>query len=272
MSLHAAHWQLIGATVTAMIGVGSSLYIAITNRRQLMQQGTASLGLQRTTTARTAATFIAEKRQKWIDDLRDDVSLFSALTVEMVDGWKRVFSKLGNQWDERGAPTAPRELEVYLEEVRTFAHDIRERDSLHAQALTRIMLRLNGDEYAHRELTEGFYKVRASVSLLRLNAMKHEYANQHIYDSIDSQMTLAQVYAKAILGEEWRKLKREVADPERLIEGILATSPPDDAAVKAFVIKAAQSVPSPLSGKNAAELWAQTSTSRYATSEWNKPL
>lgn len=251
MSIHATGWAAIGASATAIISVISNIYLARKSRSQVIdqaqksfEQAAASLDVQRTSTARAAATFVADKRQKWIDELRDDVSLYVALTVEIVEGWRRVFSKLGNRWDENGAPTAPRDLEVYLEDVRKFAHDIRERDSLHAQALTRIMLRLNGEEHAHRELTEGFYKVRASVSLLRLNAMKHEYANQDIYDSIDSRMTLAQVYAKAILNEEWKKLKREVADPERLIKGILATSPPDDAAVEAYVQKTAPSVPS----------------------------
>ena len=64
---------------------------------------------------------------------------------------------------------------------------------------------------------------------------------------IDHQLQLSQIYAKVILGEEWRKLKREVADPERLIEGILATSPPDAAAVEALVQKTAPSVPSSFS-------------------------
>lgn len=249
--LHTAGWAVIGSVATALASIAGNIYLARKSRSQVIEQAAksfeqaaAALDVQRTSTARAAATFIADKRQTWIDDLRDDVSLYVALTVEIVEGWKRVFSKLGNQWDEQGAPTAPRDFEVYLEEVRKFANDIRERDSLHAQALTRIMLRLNGEEPAHRELTEGFYRVRASLGVIRLNAMKHEYANQNLYDSIDSQVTLAQVYAKAILGEEWRKLKREVADPERLIDSILATSPPDEAAVKAYVEKTARSVPS----------------------------
>jgi hypothetical protein len=143
MSIHATGWAAIGASATAIISVISNIYLARKSRSQMIdqaqksfEQAAASLDVQRTSTARAAATFVADKRQKWIDELRDDVSLYVALTVEIVEGWRRVFSKLGNRWDENGAPTAPRDLEVYLEDVRKFAHDIRERDSLHAQALT----------------------------------------------------------------------------------------------------------------------------------------
>ncbi|WP_322067293.1 hypothetical protein [Burkholderia ubonensis] len=130
------------------------------------QQAAASLDVLRTSTARAAATFIADKRQKWIDDLRGDVSLYVTLTQEIVAGWKRIFSRLGNRWDEVGPPRAPRELEAYSEDVRKFAEGIAEHDSLHAQALTRIMLRLNGDEHAHRELTDSLYNVRAALGAI----------------------------------------------------------------------------------------------------------
>ncbi|CAL8479585.1 protein of unknown function (plasmid) [Caballeronia sp. S22] len=166
----------------------------------------------------------------------------------MLEGWKRVFSRLGNRWDEYGPPSAPRELEVYNEEVRKFAEDIAERDSLHAQLLTRIMLRLNGEEVSHRGLVEGLYRVRATLRVIAINANNHEYANQTSYNNIDQQLQRAQIYAKVILKEEWQKLKREVAAPEHLIGRILATSPPDDAVVEAFVQKTAPSVPSSFSG------------------------
>ncbi|KVZ49450.1 hypothetical protein [Burkholderia ubonensis] len=254
MSIHTAGWAIVGSVGTALASIAGNIYLARKSRSQVIeqaatsfQQAAASLDVQRTSTARTAATFIADKRQKWIDDLRGDVSLYVALTQEIVAGWKRIFSRLGNRWDEVGPPRAPRELEAYSEDVRKFAEGIADRDSLHAQALTRIMLRLNGDEHAHRELTEALYEVRAGLGVVSQNASRHEYANQDVYDVIDCQLQLAQIYAKVILGEEWRKLKREVADPERLIESILATSPADDAAVEALVTKTARSVPSPFS-------------------------
>lgn len=256
MSLHTAGWAIIGSVAAALASIAGNIYLAARNRSQVIEQAAESfkqasdaLDVQRTSTARTAATFIADKRQTWINDLRGDVSLYSALTVEIVEGWKRIFSRLGHRWDENGGPNTPSELEPYSEAVRIFAESIAERDSLHSQLLTRIMLRLNGDEPAHYQLTDGLYKVRAGLGVLYINANKHEYANQTIYHTIDSQLQLAQIYCKAILNEEWRKLKREVAAPEHLIDNILATSPPDAAAVKAFVEKTAPSVPSSFSAE-----------------------
>lgn len=253
-SFHTESWAVIGSVATALASIGGNIYLARKSRSQVIEQAkqsfeqaTATINVQRTSTARTAATFIADKRQAWINDLRDDVSLYSALTVEIVEGWKRVFSRLGNRWDENGPPTAPREEEVYLEDVRKFAASIAERDSLHAQLLTRIMLRLSVDEHAHRELTEGLYRVRAGLGIIGINANRHEYANQDTYHVIDQRLQLLQIYCKSILDEEWKKLKREVADPEQLIKDILATSPPDDAEVEAFVKKTAPSVPSSFS-------------------------
>ncbi|MFP3693521.1 hypothetical protein, partial [Burkholderia sp. SIMBA_048] len=69
MSLHATGWQIVGTSVTALIGVIASYGIAAKNRRQLVQHGAATLDVQRVANARSAATFIADKRQKWIDDL-----------------------------------------------------------------------------------------------------------------------------------------------------------------------------------------------------------
>lgn len=102
-------------------------------------------------------------------------------------------------------------------------------------------------EHAHRELTKGLYKVRAGLGVLSVNANNHEYANQDTYHAIVHQLQLAQIYCKAILNEEWKKLKREVASPEKLIRDILATGPPDDAEVEAFVQKTTPSVPSSIS-------------------------
>lgn len=239
---------LIGAVATlaaatlALFGVVIASIVSLRNTGKTLKQSKEALEIQRASSTRPAATFIADKRQKWIDDLRDDASLFVALTQEIADSWKRATSKFNIEW-ENERPYSQDQLDYYTNLAIAHAASIAERDSLQAHLLTRIMLRLNIEEHAHRELTDLFYRVRAGVRLLSQNAANHEYSNQDIYDSIDSHLQLAQVYGKAILAEEWRKLKREVADPERLIKEILATSPPNDATVDAFVQKVAPSVP-----------------------------
>lgn len=237
---------LIAATV-ALTGAVIAALVSLHNTRKTLHQSRESLDIQRASSARPAATFIAEKRQKWVDDLRTDVSQYVALTSEMTEGWKRTFSRLSDDWGNQ-PPETQSELNQFTRETLGFAASIAERDSQHYQLLTRILLRLNNDEVAHVGLVDRLFKIRSLLADLNMNAtVRHIYANQDIYQGIEHELQFAQVYTKAILKEEWQKLKREVANPERLIRDILATSPPDDDAVEAFVQRTAPSVPSPLS-------------------------
>ncbi|WP_193100786.1 hypothetical protein [Burkholderia sp. Z1] len=246
MSWHATAWQIFGTSTTAIIGVLASLYIATKNRKQLTEHGAATLSVQRVANARSAATFIADKRQNWIDDLRVDVSQYVALSAELTEAWKRLFSRLNDNWT-RFPPEHQGDLDEYSDDVTRFSASIADRDSQHYQLLTRMVLRLNHDELAHNGLVIALTKIRSLLGDVAIRAAAHEYANQHLYSGIEQELRFAQLYAKVILREEWQKLKREVADPEGLMNSILATSVPDDAAVKALVESSAASVPSPLS-------------------------
>ncbi|WP_369050127.1 hypothetical protein [Burkholderia gladioli] len=246
-SLHAAGWQLVGASATAIIGVLSSLYIANKNRRQLMEHGAAQLRVQQATNERAAASFIGEKRQKWIDDLRSDVSLYIALTGEMVEGWSRHFERLGNEWDNH-PPTSPSHLENYNEAVRKFADGYAERESRHTELLARIALRLNNRELAHEGLAGALHKIRRLLLDLNDRAARNEYNIREIRQRIDEESRFALGFARVILKEEWQRIKRDLADPDRLLNKIRATNSQDDATLKAAVESDAKSAPSVLSG------------------------
>lgn len=94
MSLHATAWQAIGSGVVAIVaataGIIGQLNIARKNRLQLSLQAKDTLAIQRTVTERAAATFIADKRQKWIDELRTDMAAHLSLSSEIVWKWETV--------------------------------------------------------------------------------------------------------------------------------------------------------------------------------------
>jgi hypothetical protein len=238
MSLHVPAY----AAIIAFSGVAVQYLIGRLN----LKQASAALDVQRTTTARAAATFIAEKRQKWIDDLRADVAQYVALSAELTEAWKRTFSRLGSGMD-RFPPQSQSDLDAYDDDLLRFQASIADRDSQHHLLLTRILLRVNHEELAHKGLVTSLSKIRSLLGDIAINGARQVYNIREQYGGIEHELQLAQGYAKAIFYEEWRKLKREVADPERTMNHILATSAPDDAAVKALVEASAASVPSPLS-------------------------
>ncbi|MGS1076546.1 hypothetical protein [Burkholderia glumae] len=246
-SLHAAGWQMIGASATAIIGVVSSLYIANKNRRQLMEHGAAQLRVHQATNERAAASFIGDKRQKWIDDLRSDVSLYIALTVEILEGWSRHFERLGNDWDN-DRPSSPSHLEWHNEAVRKFADGYAERGSRHTELWARIALRLNNHELAHEGLAVALHNIRKLVLDLNDRGSRYEYNSREIRLKIDEESRFALSFARVILKEEWQRIKRDLADPDQLLSEIRSTNSQDDAAMKAAVESDAKSAPSVLSG------------------------
>ncbi|CAN0621949.1 conserved protein of unknown function [Burkholderia multivorans] len=241
--------NIVGILVGFVGVLSAALITAIVNlhnSRKSLKHAKDTLDVQRTANARSAATFIADKRQKWIEDLRADVSLYLALSVELTEAWKRTFSNLGDMWDRN--PYKDNHVLEDLDAKRVeFLSCIAARDSEHYQLLTRILLRLNNEELPHQGLLAALFKLRSLLADLQMRAVRVEYANQDKFMVIEHELQFAAVYAKVILKEEWQKLKREVADPVQLIDDILATSKPDDDAVEALVRKTAPSVPSPLS-------------------------
>lgn len=223
MSLHAAAWQIIGTTATAIIGVGSSLYIANKNRKQLTQHSKDTLDLQKLSTARSASTFIAEKRQKWIDELRADLSLYLALSTELTEGYKRLFSRLGQEWDEQ--PNAdPRDVLDWCEKRRNeFEHENATRNSEHYQLLMRVSLRLNANEDLHNIVMVAINGIRRSLAGLALQAVKGDYSAQVHFEEIEKELHHASMYAHVVFKAEWQRLKYEVAAPDELLRDILAT-------------------------------------------------
>ncbi|WLH16095.1 hypothetical protein [Pseudomonas simiae] len=229
-------WTVLGGLATALIaGI-----VSIWNTRR-------SLEVQRLTNVRSASTFIADKRQKWIDDLRTDASKYLSLSLETSEAWKQLYWVCGNEYDEHWDHDPQNVLKV-CESLRIkFLSENATRDSEHHQLYMRIILRLNNDEAAHQRLITSLDELRTHMSDLATAALRGSYSNQKLFDSIALTLDCAAAYTKIILKEEWQRLKREIADPDRLIHEILTSSRPQMVTIGTMQRKPASGVASSLS-------------------------
>lgn len=84
------------AAIIAFGGILVQLLIAYLGRRQTAQQ----LDLQQLVSHRTTASFVADKRQKWIDELRTDMAFHLALSQEIVWKWDAMRSRAALRADQ----------------------------------------------------------------------------------------------------------------------------------------------------------------------------
>lgn len=210
--------------IGTVIGAAITAWVNHINSRKTLHHSRETLDVQRTANARAAATFIADKRQKWIDDLRADVSLYLGLTAELTDAWRRQFGMMGEIWDKD--PVPDQDTVDRVEALRFgLLEAIAPRDSEHYQALNRVLLRLNPNEVSHQQLTRALSSLRSALAELQMRALRGEFANHDIYAAIELNLGSASTASIVILKEEWQRLKLEVAAPERLIDEILARIP-----------------------------------------------
>ncbi|WP_286929118.1 hypothetical protein [Pseudomonas sp. UBA7721] len=206
-------WAVIGGLVAALIAALVSLW----NTRK-------TLDVQRLTNARSASTFIGDKRQKWIDDLRNDISKYLSLSLETAEAWKQLYWKCGNEYDEH-FHHSPQEVLKVCESWRiNFLSQNATRDSEHHQLYMRIILRLNNSEDSHQKLMTKLVELRTHMGDLAKLALIGSYSNQGLLDSIAETLNFAAEHTRVILKEEWQRLKREIADPDGLICEILSTN------------------------------------------------
>ncbi|MGE1091360.1 hypothetical protein [Pseudomonas zeae] len=216
----------IGLTVTlSLVTSLIAAIVSIWNAQRL-------LGVQRLSNARSASTFIADKRQKWIDDLRNDASRYLSLSLEIAEAWKQLYWKCGAEYDEN-PNRDPSDVLNVCESLRIrFINDNSGRDSEHHQLYMRIILRLNNEECTHLELSALLGNLRLNMKDLALAALKGTYSNQGLFDSIENSLERSAASTKIILKEEWQRLKFEVADPDRLIAEILSGRKSNKAAAR----------------------------------------
>lgn len=206
---------------TAIIAIGgilTQLFIAYLGRRQVEKQH----ALQEKVSHRTAATFIADKRQKWIDELRGDMAFHLALTQEIVWKWDalrsreslRVQQEASGSKDEIKKELAESSLQSALD---NFSKENGSRDREHQERHIRIMFRLNPEEKLHISLRDCLNQLRELLKDVQSFPPEiHHIVYKKTFEKIQETHDLTEKILKA----EWQRVKQEVAHPEILMNSI----------------------------------------------------
>ncbi|MGR2678708.1 hypothetical protein [Chromobacterium haemolyticum] len=208
--------------VIAFLGIFAQLWIAKRNRIQLRNQASKNIDVQRLVSNRSTASFVADKRQKWIDELRSDIAPYLALTQEIVCKWNIVREEMDRLYRVQRQP--PNDIEEdkannrCISLIDDFNKDIGVRDREHQEKHFKILLRLNAKEADHILLRDCLNNIRKKLKELQLfESQESATVNSREVESlIEEAMQISEV----ILKREWTRVKQEVAFPEKLIEDV----------------------------------------------------
>lgn len=199
------------------IGVLLQLFIGERSRRQLAKQSEDSLAVQRMVSNRATASFVADKRQKWIDELRTDVASHLALSQEIVWKWDAIRSRTALR-GSHGSNGDQAAVLTQQDAADAFSAENGARDREHQERHIRIKFRLNPQEPLHIELRSCLDEIRAVLNGTQ-SAPTDDVAKvlgQKMRILIDQSTMLTEQVLKA----EWKKVKQEVAYPEALMATI----------------------------------------------------
>lgn len=219
-------WQIF-ATI---IGVSLQAAIAILGWRYAAKNTRDTLDIQELVSNRTTASFIAEKRQKWIDELRSDMAIHIAQSQEIVWKWKAIKDTTAERVeillnaafvDGVSKSKDQKKVEFKRNEIvqkilDDFSKENGARDREHQERHIRIKFRLNPKE--HNELRDLLDKIRENV--LSAQGAKPGEEISKINDQLGVLLNSATEMTQVILKKEWQRIKQEVAYPESLIATI----------------------------------------------------
>lgn len=219
MTLATTQWTAI----IAACGVAAQFLIAYLARRQIMRQ----LDLQQLVSHRTTASFVADKRQKWIDELRTDMAFHLALSQEIVWKWDSMRYRVAIRIQDEATDTSGRVDQAKMNQILQSAADAFSpengaRDREHQERHFRIMFRLNPKKDLHIKLRTCLDAIRNALNSTQ-SAKTAAETNTLLEETI-RLVSEAQGHTEAILKAEWQRLKQEVAYPETL----MATIPKPD--------------------------------------------
>ena len=216
MTLTTEQWLTVGV---AACGVLVQFLIAYLGRRQVRKQ----LDLQHLVSHRSTASFIADKRQHWIDELRTEMAFHLALSQEIIWKWdglrmgaaQRVESEAK---DKDGIYAPARVDQIHQEEADKFSPENSKREREHHEGHIRIMFRLNPTEDLHIQLRQCLDNIRYVMN--KMQGAKTLDANRECVSRMLALVGEAQTHTEAILKAEWQRVKQEVAYPEALMATI----------------------------------------------------
>jgi len=207
------------AAIVAFGGVLVQLLIAYLGRRQTAQQ----LDLQQLVSHRTTASFVADKRQKWIDELRTDMAFHLALSQEIVWKWDAMRSRAAVRADQeakdgKGNIDQLKVDKIHQDAADAFAPENGARDREHHERHIRILFRLNPKETSHISLRECLEEIRRSIHQTQSAGNLGEAIR--LMKQTTNLVLQAQGLTETILKAEWKRVKQEVAYPEVLMSSI----------------------------------------------------
>ncbi|WP_186208233.1 hypothetical protein [Burkholderia gladioli] len=214
--LAAAVTALIASTV-ALFGAVIAARVSLHNSRKALEHAKETLDVQRATSARSAASFIADKRQKWIDELRSDMATHLAESQEIAWKWdatrQRAARVMGDQTlATDGRATKVREL---AEELSKTNGDL---DRSHQERHHRLRFRLNPKESDHQTLRSHLDEMREILEETR--RVENREVAIALLDRMEKLVQRSDVLTNTILKTEWERVKQEVAYPAEVIEKI----------------------------------------------------
>lgn len=205
--------------LAALVGIAAQCLIAYRSRQQTAKQ----LDLQQLVSHRATASFVADKRQKWIDELRTDMAFHLALSQEIVWKWDAMRDRAAikvsaEAQDGKGRVDPEKANKIQQDIADAFAPENGARDREHQERHFRIMFRLNPKEALHITLRECMESIRHSI--IQIQGAKSRQQAEDLMAHTSDLIAQAQRHTEAILGAEWRRVKQEVAYPDALMSKI----------------------------------------------------
>ena len=222
--------SLVWQVFATIIGVSLQAAIAILGWRYAAKNTRDTLDIQELVSNRTTASFIAEKRQKWIDELRSDMAIHIAQSQEIVWKWQAIKDTTSERVevllnaafegniekikDEKKIEA--KRNEIVQKMIDDFSKENGARDREHQERHIRIKFRLNPKE--HNDLRDLLDKIRKKV--LSAQGATPGVIISNINNELGFLLDSATILTQGILKKEWQRLKQEVAYPESLIANI----------------------------------------------------
>jgi hypothetical protein len=204
-------WQVI-ATIVA---VSLQTSIAYFGWRYTEKNTRDTLDVQQLVSNRATASFIAEKRQKWIDELRADMAFHLALSQEIVWAWQSMKTNTVGKVSVLTKDNESKRDVIIQGILEDFAKENGSRDREHQERHIRIKLRLNIKEELHIKLRGDLDRIRGLFPKIQNVIQPNEV--QSLVDSMITLVNSASDTTQTILKNEWQRLKTEVAYPEVLM-------------------------------------------------------
>lgn len=235
---------ILTVLIAPVTGVLSSLATTWFTQYKTAKNTQLTNDTQRFISNRNAATFISDKRQKWIDDIRHDMAIHLASSLEYVQKWEVIrtdINECNSDMDDKireyvqdyinqpicDESTLRKELNIildgYLEKTKELRLIFREQngdlDKKHLENHFRIKFRLNPREENHRKLIENLDNIRETMKKIQLSSENTAKCIQNMELLISESQKLTEI----ILKSEWERIKQEIVSPDLLIRTNIST-------------------------------------------------